>query len=240
MSATSNAFASDDLQGDLGTSFSADADRTGELDENEIKRAVTLTGLKDEKLEMFQRAIDAKKAEIGRGTITFPDWFDIVAQVAESDGLAAYHNFMVWGLVKLFNRYERKFRKEQIMRKFEANRSKTDRLQVYGKVSEKDTSIPIVDDEGLPLPGAHSSGGGEKEAQLADDDELADVSDMIGRKLTGYVDAAGMAVIPIVYIIICLTFLASKTEQLDGEATDGNTDRLAEIVHLNQNTSTYD
>ena len=80
----------------LKTFLNADADRTGELDENEIKRAVTLTGLKDEKLEMFQRAIDAKKAEIGRGTITFPDWFDIVAQVAESDGLAAYHN-MVWG-----------------------------------------------------------------------------------------------------------------------------------------------
>ena len=45
------------------------------------------------------------------------------------------------------------------MRKFEANRSKTDRLQVYGKVSEKDTSIPIVDDEG---PRRRTAGGGRR------------------------------------------------------------------------------
>ena len=214
----------------LKTFTNADADGTGELDENEIKRAVTLTGLKDEKLAIFQRAIEAKEAEIGRRTITFPDWFDIVADVAESDGLAAYHNFMVWGLVKAFNRYERKYRKEQIMRKFEAMRSKTDTLQVQGKISEKETSIPIVDDMGRAF---HSSGG-EHDPQLADDDAPADVSDMLGRKLTGYVDAVAMAVIPLLYVIVCLVELAPKTAQLYGD------DSKTEIIHLDMDTSAYD
>ena len=186
--------------------------------------------VKDEKLAIFQRAIEAKEAEIGRRTITFPDWFDIVADVAESDGLAAYHNFMVWGLVKAFNRYERKFRKEQIMRKFEAMRSKTDTLQVQGKISEKETSIPIVDDMGRAF---HSSGG-EHDPQLADDDAPADVSDMLGRKLTGYVDAVAMAVIPLLYVIVCLVELAPKTAQLYGD------DSKTEIIHLDMDTSAYD
>ena len=57
---------------------------------------------------------------------------------------------------------------------------------------------------------------------------------MLGRKLTGYVDAVAMAVIPLLYVIVCLVELAPKTAQLYGD------DSKTEIIHLDMDTSAYD
>ena len=85
----------------------ADADSSGELAGEEIKTAVIMMGLRDEKLRKLQGLIETKK-QGNDGKVSFPDWFDIVMGIAESDGLAANHNALVWMIVVIFSHFERK------------------------------------------------------------------------------------------------------------------------------------
>ena len=104
----------------LAIFIEVDEDASGALDANELTRAIKLTGLQDKKLEHFNNVIKDKTG--GANTITFPQWFEIVQEVSVSDGLSAYHNLVVWGLVKVLLFFERKHRKAMILRRAEAVR----------------------------------------------------------------------------------------------------------------------
>ena len=101
----------------LAIFIEVDEDASGTLDAQELKRAIKLSGLQDHNLDKFNKAIE-KTA--GTGQISFPQWFEIVQEVSVSDGLSAYHNYVVWGLVKLLLYFERKHRKATILRRAEA------------------------------------------------------------------------------------------------------------------------
>ena len=103
----------------LAIFIEVDDDASGTLDAQELKRAIKLSGLQDHNLDKFNKAIE-KTA--GTGKISFPQWFEIVQEVSVSDGLSAYHNYVVWGLVKLLLYFERKHRKATILRRAEAIR----------------------------------------------------------------------------------------------------------------------
>ena len=103
----------------LAIFIEVDEDASGTLDAQELKRAIKLSGLQDHNLDKFNKAIE-KTA--GTGKISFPQWFEIVQEVSVSDGLSAYHNYVVWGLVKLLLYFERKHRKATILRRAEAIR----------------------------------------------------------------------------------------------------------------------
>ena len=141
----------------LAIFIEVDEDASGALDANELTRAIKLTGLQDKKLEQFNNVIKDKTG--GADTITFPQWFEIVQEVSVSDGLSAYHNFVVWGLVKVLLLFERKHRKATILRRAEAVRHEelhAQRRDSPGNVVAFDAPEDLkvtVDTPASPAPG---------------------------------------------------------------------------------------
>ena len=101
----------------------ADEDGNGELTEEELKNAVALLGPKDQKLRTLEGLIAAQKAASANGLVTFADWFDIVSGIAESDGLAAYHNVVTWGIVHMFNKVSAPRRANALGKDYSTRRS---------------------------------------------------------------------------------------------------------------------
>ena len=76
-------------------------------------------------------------------------------------------------------------------------------------------------------------GDDKKARKLANEEELADMSDFMGRKVTGYFDAIMFPIIFLTYLIVCLVYLGSHTAELSMEDTG------TVVSHLNPDVSGY-
>ena len=90
----------------------SDEDDSGDLDMDELAEAIRRAGLTKAQVRKVQKLVNEK----GKDRLDFCDWYDIIAPISQSDGLAAYHSVFVWGLVQLFLRYERRQRRHLIQR----------------------------------------------------------------------------------------------------------------------------
>jgi len=87
-----------------------DTDNSGTMDADELQQALQLSSLEPAHLLRLTERIDETindRGEISR-TVSMLEWYDIVDKIADSDGLAANHNVMVWCLVNWFDKHMRK------------------------------------------------------------------------------------------------------------------------------------
>lgn len=97
----------------LSVFVNADEDGSGVLETSELQTVLRGTGLKDEQMMRIFEMIERKRNK----RISFPEWYDIVAKVYETDGLASIHCCMYEILLRPFMRIERRLRRQVIIRR---------------------------------------------------------------------------------------------------------------------------
>ena len=93
----------------------ADGDHSGSLDKDEIEQAVAKLGLPPVVNERLRAALDEVDA-----AITLPIWYDMVGELYKTDGVAAFHSPIIGCFLKPFLRWERRARKQIVLRRMAA------------------------------------------------------------------------------------------------------------------------
>jgi len=257
----------------------ADKDNSGTLEKGEVEEALKKLGLEPSVTDRLRKDL----ASVG-DVVTLPVWYDLVAEVHTTDGLAAYHSPLVGRLLGPFIKREHEKRKATVLRRVEAaiarnalsskvlsathtrSRDGVRRRRTTGggrallghlglahqasntSVSNAppgdslgrsmsasyaparvydDGSTQQVDGDGSSQqPGAdvesprRPSGGrasihtmpdpaaNVRLEDLVTEHELRDPSEIIARKVAGYIDLAAMIVLPLAYVITIIVLLS--------------------------------
>ena len=103
-------------EGNLLTAFvKADADGSGELDREELLRMVKILGLEQKKIDKMNEIVQMNAVDC----VNFELWYDIVGEITEVDYLATHHSPLIGILMKPFIHYERKKRRDVVVRRAE-------------------------------------------------------------------------------------------------------------------------
>ena len=246
----------------------ADNDHSGVLDKKEVEEAVKKLGLPSAKFFKLRKKLDSLHGQ----SITLPVWYDLVGDIYQTDGLAAYHSPIIGIMLAPFVKLERKRRKDFVLRRVQAAIDRNDlgdkvltdalllsspglrrrqpstasvspggggdakrvHLQVPAgalagstcsftlpsgaaiQVVIPEGSVPgavleVVDpgakaddeDEETPSP---QSGGNVRLEDLVTDHELSDSSEIVARRVAGYLDLGAMIVLPLCYMIVVIVY----------------------------------
>lgn len=256
----------------------ADHDHSGVLDKKEVEEAVKKLGLPSAKFFKLRKKLDSLHGE----SITLPVWYDLVGNIYQTDGLAAYHSPIIGLMLAPFVKIERRRRKDFVLQRVQAaidrndlgNKVLTDALllsspglrrrqpstssvspggsttpvganakrvhlqvpagAVAGSTCSftlpSGTAIQVVIPEGsvpgavlkVADPGAETgaksgssddeeapspqSGGNVRLEDLVTDHELSDSSEIVARRVAGYLDLGAMIVLPLCYMIVVIVY----------------------------------
>ena len=193
----------------------ADTDESGDLDKKEVENAVKKLGLPPAKLQKLRKKLDSLHGQ----RLTLPVWYDLVGDIYETDGLAAYHSYIVGLILIPFVKLERRKRKAFVLRRVQAANDQKDLSE--STMSEANSS----NSPGLrrrqpstkavaPEPGTKAGGsdeeapgeglGGARLEDLVTDHELSDSSEIVARRVAGYLDLAAMVALPLCYMIVVI------------------------------------
>jgi len=75
----------------------ADDDNSGALDKKEVERAVKKLGLKPDVAIKLKQTLDEASGDSGQ--VTLPVWYELVGEIYETDGIAAYYSPIVGRLL---------------------------------------------------------------------------------------------------------------------------------------------
>ena len=251
----------------------ADHDHSGVLDKKEVEEAVKKLGLPSAKFFKLRKKLDSLHGQ----SVTLPVWYDLVGDIYQTDGLAAYHSPIIGLMLSPFVKLERKRRKDFVLRRVQAAIDRNDlgdkvltdalllsspglrrrqpstasvspggggdakrvHLQVpVGAVAgstcsftlPSGTSIQVVIPQGsvpgavleVVDPGAEAganpgssddeeavcpqNGGNVRLEDLVTDHELSDSSEIVARRVAGYLDLGAMIVLPLCYMIVVIVY----------------------------------
>ena len=246
----------------------ADHDHSGVLDKKEVEEAVKKLGLPSAKFFKLRKKLDS----LHGASVTLPVWYDLVGDIYQTDGLAAYHSPIIGIMLAPFVKLERKRRKDFVLRRVQAAIDRNDlgdkvltdalllsqpglrrrqpstasvspggggdakrvHLQVpAGALAgstcsftlPSGTAIQVVIPEGsvpgavleVVDPGAKAddgdeetpspqSGGNVRLEDLVTDHELSDSSEIVARRVAGYLDLGAMIVLPLCYMIVVIVY----------------------------------
>ena len=248
----------------------------GVLDKKEVEEAVKKLGLPSAKFFKLRKKLDSLHGQ----NVTLPVWYDLVGDIYQTDGLAAYHSPIIGLMLSPFVKLERKRRKDFVLRRVQAAIDRNDlgdkvltdalllsspglrrrqpsmasvspggggdakrvHLQVPAgalagstcsftlpsgtaiQVVIPEGSVPgavleVVDpgakaddeDEETPSPQSGEtpspqSGGNVRLEDLVTDHELSDSSEIVARRVAGYLDLGAMIVLPLCYMIVVIVY----------------------------------
>ena len=193
----------------------ADHDHSGVLDKKEVEEAVKKLGLPSAKFFKLRKKLDS----LHGASITLPVWYDLVGDIYQTDGLAAYHSPIIGIMLAPFVKLERKRRKDFVLRRVQAA---IDRKDVSGDTETLMLSSPGLrrrvvpadadtkaggDDEEAPSPsGAASLGANVRLEDLVTEHELSDSSEIVARRVAGYLDLGAMVALPLCYMIVVIVY----------------------------------
>ena len=255
----------------------ADHDHSGVLDKKEVEEAVKKLGLPSAKFFKLRKKLESLHGQ----SITLPVWYDLVGDIYQTDGLAAYHSPIIGIMLAPFVKLERKRRKDFVLRRVQAAIDRKDvssdaetlllsspglrrrqpstasvspgggepstasvspgggddakrvHLQVpAGALAgstcsftlPSGTAIQVVIPEGsvpgavleVVDPGAKAddeeetpspqSGGNVRLEDLVTDHELSDSSEIVARRVAGYLDLGAMIALPLCYMIVVIVY----------------------------------
>ena len=197
----------------------ADHDHSGVLDKKEVEEAVKKLGLPSAKFFKLRKKLDSLHGQ----SITLPVWYDLVGDIYQTDGLAAYHSPLIGLMLAPFVKLERKRRKDFVLRRVQAA---IDRKDVSGDTETLMLSSPGLrrrststvapadpdtkaagDDEEAPSPsGGASLGANVRLEDLVTEHELSDSSEIVARRVAGYLDLGAMIALPLCYMIVVIVY----------------------------------
>ena len=198
----------------------ADHDHSGVLDKKEVEEAVKKLGLPSAKFFKLRKKLDSLHGQ----SITLPVWYDLVGDIYQTDGLAAYHSPLIGLMLAPFVKLERKRRKDFVLRRVQAA---IDRKDVSGDTETLMLSSPGLrrrststvapadpgtkasdDDEEAPSPsgGGASLGTNVRLEDLVTEHELSDSSEIVARRVAGYLDLGAMIALPLCYMIVVIVY----------------------------------
>ena len=132
----------------------ADHDHSGVLDKKEVEEAVKKLGLPSAKFFKLRKKLDS----LHGASVTLPVWYDLVGDIYQTDGLAAYHSPIIGLMLAPFVKLERRRRKDFVLRRVQAA---IDRNDLGDKVL---TDALLLSSPGLrrrqPSTASVSPGGG--------------------------------------------------------------------------------
>ena len=201
----------------------ADHDHSGVLDKKEVEEAVKKLGLPSAKFFKLRKKLDS----LHGASITLPVWYDLVGDIYQTDGLAAYHSPIIGIMLAPFVKLERKRRKDFVLRRVQAA---IDRKDVSGETETLMLSSPGLrrrqpststvvpaepgakagdDDEEAqeaPSGGGASLGANVRLEDLVTEHELSDSSEIVARRVAGYLDLGAMIALPLCYMIVVIVY----------------------------------
>lgn len=207
-----------------------DENNTGILTQMELQTALRNVGLSERHMDRMIKIVETKTGE----SVSFPEWYDIVALLNESDGLASSHCILYEWILRPFLKIERKLRKRIIMRRAEASelmekvlvkvasRQETPPPSQLGMQEEcnipKEGVVPsqkkksTVGDVENPSPQDEPLVGKAvaEKVELITEQEIADPTQIVGRRVAGLVDQCMSVIVPCAYVIVCLQALAGQ------------------------------
>ena len=194
----------------------ADNDHSGVLDKKEVEEAVKKLGLPSAKFFKLRKKLDS----LHGASITLPVWYDLVGDIYQTDGLAAYHSPIIGIMLAPFVKLERKRRKDFVLRRVQAA---IDRKDVSGDTTlmlsspglrrrvvpaDPDTKAGGDDEEAPEAPsgGGASLGANVRLEDLVTEHELSDSSEIVARRVAGYLDLGAMIALPLCYMIVVIVY----------------------------------
>ena len=199
----------------------ADNDHSGVLDKKEVEEAVKKLGLPSAKFFKLRKKLGSLHGQ----SITLPVWYDLVGDIYQTDGLAAYHSPIIGLMLAPFVKLERRRRKDFVLRRVQAA---IDRKDVSGDAETLMLSSPGLrrrqpstsvapadpgakaggDDEEAPSPsgGGASLGANVRLEDLVTEHELSDSSEIVARRVAGYLDLGAMIALPLCYMIVVIVY----------------------------------
>ena len=195
----------------------ADNDHSGVLDKKEVEEAVKKLGLPSAKFFKLRKKLDSLHGQ----SITLPVWYDLVGDIYQTDGLAAYHSPIIGIMLAPFVKLERKRRKDFVLRRVQAA---IDRKDVSSDAETLMLSSPGLRRRVVPADPGTEAGGDDEEAQeapsgggaslganvrledLVTEHELSDSSEIVARRVAGYLDLGAMIVLPLCYMIVVIVY----------------------------------
>ena len=118
----------------------ADADASGDLDHDELLVAISRMGVDSAKTRQILKIIEESITH-DEGRVSFPEWYEIVCKVQQSDGFASHHNHVAGSLLKRARRHEQA-RRVSVLRR---------RAQLFEHVTAMDGAPEVhVHDGGAP------------------------------------------------------------------------------------------
>ena len=94
----------------------ADADLSGDLDHDELLVAISRMGVDGDKTRQILKIIEESNTQ-DEGRVSFPEWYEIVCKVQQSDGFASHHNHVAGSLLQYARRHEQKRRVSVLRRR---------------------------------------------------------------------------------------------------------------------------
>ena len=195
----------------------ADNDHSGVLDKKEVEEAVKKLGLPSAKFFKLRKKLDSLHGQ----SITLPVWYDLVGDIYQTDGLAAYHSPIIGIMLAPFVKLERKRRKDFVLRRVQAA---IDRKDVSSDAETLMLSSPGLRRRVVPADPGTEAGGDDEEAQeapsgggaslganvrledLVTEHELSDSSEIVARRVAGYLDLGAMIALPLCYMIVVIVY----------------------------------
>jgi hypothetical protein len=192
----------------------ADHDHSGVLDKKEVEEAVKKLGLPSAKFFKLRKKLDSLHGQ----NITLPVWYDLVGDIYQTDGLAAYHSPIIGIMLAPFVKLERRRRKDFVLRRVQAA---IDRKDVSGETETLMLSSPGLrrrvvpadpdtkaggDDEEAPSGAGASLGANVRLEDLVTEHELSDSSEIVARRVAGYLDLGAMIALPLCYMIVVIVY----------------------------------
>jgi len=195
----------------------ADNDHSGVLDKKEVEEAVKKLGLPSAKFFKLRKKLDSPHGQ----SITLPVWYDLVGDIYQTDGLAAYHSPIIGIMLAPFVKLERKRRKDFVLRRVQAA---IDRKDVSSDAETLMLSSPGLRRRVVPADPGTEAGGDDEEAQeapsgggaslganvrledLVTEHELSDSSEIVARRVAGYLDLGAMIALPLCYMIVVIVY----------------------------------
>ena len=192
----------------------ADHDHSGVLDKKEVEEAVKKLGLPSAKFFKLRKKLGSLHGQ----SITLPVWYDLVGDIYQTDGLAAYHSPIIGLMLAPFVKLERRRRKDFVLRRVQAA---IDRKDVSGETETLMLSSPGLrrrvvpadpdtkaggDDEEAPSGAGASLGANVRLEDLVTEHELSDSSEIVARRVAGYLDLGAMIALPLCYMIVVIVY----------------------------------
>jgi hypothetical protein len=195
----------------------ADNDHSGVLDKKEVEEAVKKLGLPSAKFFKLRKKLDS----LHGASVTLPVWYDLVGDIYQTDGLAAYHSPIIGIMLAPFVKLERKRRKDFVLRRVQAA---IDRKDVSSDAETLMLSSPGLRRRVVPADPGAKAGGDDEEAQeapsgggaslganvrledLVTEHELSDSSEIVARRVAGYLDLGAMIALPLCYMIVVIVY----------------------------------